>query len=303
MSNSICNICGCDHFVPGFNNRLSINRIPPKCDNCGSLERDRILFDSYKLLKEILRGTERLLSFAKMPLKWESQFFQITNIQSSSIDIESLPIDDDSYDWIICNHILQATLNDKLAMKELLRVLNDNGVLQITVPLPLKLSETYDWGFPEPKKNMHYRTYGRNFFNAFYDTLINHKVFSCTGVDSVTNDKDIVFFITKNSNVINYFQENQNFIEETLSKSPNISIQSPCVHSDKISDNFVDTYTLSTAKNMVEWYHEHADFVAFREKMQGYPESDYMNSNLKLIQDLCICNFIRKYVSTGARIF
>ena len=42
--------------------------------------------------------------------------------------------------------------------------------------------------------------------------------------------------------------------------------------------------------------------MSFREKMQGYPEKDFMNANLKLIQDLCMCNFIRKNIQKGAKV-
>jgi ubiquinone/menaquinone biosynthesis C-methylase UbiE len=62
------------------------------------------------------------------------------------------------------------------------------------------------------------------------------------------------------------------------------------------------SYTLTTTDELIAWYHENKDFVALRAKMQGYSEQDFMNSNLKLLQDLCMCNFIKQYIPPGAKV-
>lgn len=64
----------------------------------------------------------------------------------------------------------------------------------------------------------------------------------------------------------------------------------------------MNNYTLTTKNEMTTWYRDNPDFVALREKMQGYSEKDFMNSNLKLLQDLCMCNFIHKYIPKGAKV-
>ncbi|MGI0501039.1 class I SAM-dependent methyltransferase [Limnospira platensis] len=61
-------------------------------------------------------------------------------------------------------------------------------------------------------------------------------------------------------------------------------------------------YTLTTETELITWYQENPDFVALREKMQGYSERDFMNSNLKLLQDLCMCDFIKQHIPPGAKV-
>ena len=61
-------------------------------------------------------------------------------------------------------------------------------------------------------------------------------------------------------------------------------------------------YKISTNAELVEWFFKHSDFMQVREKMQGFSERDYMNANLKLIQDLAICDFAKKHLPDGARI-
>lgn len=68
------------------------------------------------------------------------------------------------------------------------------------------------------------------------------------------------------------------------------------------SEQYNHHLSLSKTEQLVEWYHEHRDFVLFRERMQGICEVDFMNADLKLIQDLCMCNFIRKNIRRGAKI-
>jgi SAM-dependent methyltransferase len=42
--------------------------------------------------------------------------------------------------------------------------------------------------------------------------------------------------------------------------------------------------------------------VSFRETMQGFSEVDFLNADLKLLQDLCVCDFIKKNIFQGAKV-
>lgn len=57
-------------------------------------------------------------------------------------DITDLPFDDNRFDLIICNHVLEHIPNDQQAMSELSRVLKPNGTCLITVPIKASLNQT-----------------------------------------------------------------------------------------------------------------------------------------------------------------
>ncbi len=49
-----------------------------------------------------------------------------------------------SYDFILCNHVLEHIPDDRLAMREMFRVLKPGGTLLVTVPIKESLPATYE---------------------------------------------------------------------------------------------------------------------------------------------------------------
>jgi SAM-dependent methyltransferase len=58
-------------------------------------------------------------------------------------DVTALPFDDESFDLILCLHVLEHVLDDRAAMRELFRVLEPGGKAVIQVP-PSDLAETFE---------------------------------------------------------------------------------------------------------------------------------------------------------------
>ncbi|MBT8269766.1 MAG: methyltransferase domain-containing protein, partial [Bacteroidia bacterium] len=88
-------------------------------------------------------------------------------------DICDLPFDDDSYDFIICNHVLEHIPDDRKAMSELLRILKPGGRAILQIPQDMEREETYeDPSITDPKEREkhfgqydHVRVYGRDYFD------------------------------------------------------------------------------------------------------------------------------------------
>jgi predicted SAM-dependent methyltransferase len=119
------------------------------CPRCGALSRSRALGEYVK--KNFKNQSQKILDFSPhrslhdffksifenyISSDFENQFFAQKNY-----DITKINEADQSFDLIICFHVLEHILEDKKAIKELNRVLKNDGHLLIQVPL--KKGETY----------------------------------------------------------------------------------------------------------------------------------------------------------------
>jgi SAM-dependent methyltransferase len=86
-------------------------------------------------------------------------------------DITAIPRADESFDAIICSHVLEHVDDDRAAMRELRRVLRPGGWAIVMVPVDDTRAETYeDPTITEPAERRrafhqedHVRVYGRDF--------------------------------------------------------------------------------------------------------------------------------------------
>lgn len=86
-------------------------------------------------------------------------------------DIQALPFDDNRFDLILCNHVLEHIPDDRLAMRELYRVLAPGGCALLQVPIVWERENTLeDPAINTPQlRELHYgqrdhlRYYGRDY--------------------------------------------------------------------------------------------------------------------------------------------
>lgn len=92
-------------------------------------------------------------------------------------DILDLPFDDNEFDLIFCNHVLEHIEDDNKAMKELLRVMKPGGMGIFQVPQDLAREITFeDANIKTPEDRAehfgqydHVRVYGKDYFNRLRD--------------------------------------------------------------------------------------------------------------------------------------
>jgi SAM-dependent methyltransferase len=78
-------------------------------------------------------------------------------IPIEQMDITQISHSSNSFDSIICNHVLEHIQNDRLAMAELLRVLEPGGWAILQVPVSRKLKQTFeDHNIIDPTEREHY---------------------------------------------------------------------------------------------------------------------------------------------------
>lgn len=112
------------------------------CARCGSLPRDRRLYDLLKK-ENLLNG--KLLDFSpsralyrkfkKIPgLEYYSSDFANEFISVHQFDITAIKMQDNFFDLIICYHILEHIADDRKAMAELFRVMKPGGTMLLQTP-------------------------------------------------------------------------------------------------------------------------------------------------------------------------
>ncbi len=143
-NNYQCNICNfkMSHFIKLKNK----DRICPKC---GSLARTRNLWN---LLENEIQG-KTILHFSPSP-SLKTKIESLNNIKyvtsdyagefeaTKRLNIESIDEPNDSYDLVICYHILEHIENDIKAMKELHRIIKPKG--KCIIQTPFKTGEIYE---------------------------------------------------------------------------------------------------------------------------------------------------------------
>ncbi|WP_231433805.1 MULTISPECIES: class I SAM-dependent methyltransferase [unclassified Chryseobacterium] len=158
-NNHRCNICetGLKKFVKLENGDLI-------CPVCGSLPRTRRL--NLLLETEFLKSSDFFLDFSPSRMlykKWKkrkdiSYFptdFENEFLSDYRFDITKIDAEDNTFDLIVCYHILEHITEDAAAMKELYRVLKPEG--SVLIQTPFKDGEIYeDFSKITPQERLKY---------------------------------------------------------------------------------------------------------------------------------------------------
>ncbi len=150
-----------------------------------SLERHRLLWLYLKNETDFFNATEKkkVLHFApeqafyKLFRNQKNLDYTTTDLFSPLADVKAdicdLPFKDNSYDVILCNHVLEHIPDDTKAMQELFRVLKPGGMAILQIPQELDRATTFaDDSITDQKERAkifgqydHVRIYGRDYFD------------------------------------------------------------------------------------------------------------------------------------------
>jgi predicted SAM-dependent methyltransferase len=145
-----CPLCRC-HFS-AFKDDW--NRPNALCWRCGSHERHRAQWFLFERRIELLLNTQSLLHFApewamrrrlrRIPhLRYVTADLHQPNVDLR-LDITAIDLPDDSFEAVICSHVLEHVADDAAAMRELRRITAPHGWCLIMVPLDLTRERTYE---------------------------------------------------------------------------------------------------------------------------------------------------------------
>jgi SAM-dependent methyltransferase len=148
-----------------------------------SLERHRILWLYLKAHTDFFEKKYKVLHFAPEQAfyqrfkKMKNLDYVTTDLHSPLADVKAdicnLPFENNSFDVIFCNHVLEHIKDDEKAMQELFRVMKPKGWGVLQIPQDLNREKTFeDNSITDPKERArifgqydHVRIYGRDYFN------------------------------------------------------------------------------------------------------------------------------------------
>ena len=148
-----------------------------------SLERHRLLWLYLKNETDFFTAKKSLLHFAPEQAFYK-RFKKMSNLEYTTTDLESpladvkadicgLRFEDNSFDLIFCNHVLEHIPDDTKAMQELFRVLKKGGMGIFQIPIDIERESTFSDDSITDKKERakifgqydHVRIYGRDYFD------------------------------------------------------------------------------------------------------------------------------------------
>ena len=167
-------------FLPYGYERVRENVLAP---GTLSLERHRLFWLYLTNETKFFSKPVRVLHFAPEQAflnhfrKQKNLTYTTTDLNSPLADVKAdicdLPFEDNSFDFIICNHVLEHIPNDTKAMQELYRVLAPGGTAILQVPYDRKRDVTFtDDSIIDQRERAaifgqydHVRVYGMDYFD------------------------------------------------------------------------------------------------------------------------------------------
>jgi SAM-dependent methyltransferase len=177
----LCPICG-----RSYRKFLPYGRLKPRenalCPNCLSLERHRLMYLYLKERTSFFEGPHDVLHIAPEACfiprfdKIHGERYITADIESPlakvKMDIHKIPFDDNTFDAVLCNHVLEHVRDDIHAMREIRRVLRPGGFAILQVPFfkPVEQDTFEDDSITDPRErerifgqNDHVRKYGYDY--------------------------------------------------------------------------------------------------------------------------------------------
>lgn len=169
-----------------FKEFLPYGRITPRknalCPNCQSLERHRLIWLYLKERSDFFKRNQSVLHIAPEACfinrfeKLHGEKYITADIESPlakvKMDIHEIPFPENTFDVVLCNHVLEHVDDDVKAMSEICRVLKPHGFAILQVPFfhPIPDVTYEDFSITDPKarekafgQDDHVRKFGKDY--------------------------------------------------------------------------------------------------------------------------------------------
>lgn len=255
----------------------TINKEEYLCTVCGSSDRDRMIVsflqkvglpqaaEHTKVLQIAPAATIETWIQTYCPhLDYETTDLYMDGVTFHSDIMDMRMVNDETYDLVICSHILEHVQDDKKAMCELKRILKPNGLVVFLVPVMLDMDEIdEEWGLPEEEnwrrfgQGDHCRRYGRKglierleeqgfYINALGKDYFGDEVFEQLSLINTST----LYVLTKDKDVKLDMSFEYAVDEKLLTDGPLVSVIMPAYNHEAFVADAIESVLNQTYKNI-----------------------------------------------------
>lgn len=254
----------------------TLNKNEYMCPSCGASDRDRLItsFLQKEGLQEAAEGT-RLLQFAPAAAisEWISLncphiAYETTDLlmehvtfQADIMNMDMVP--DETYDVIICSHVLEHVPDDGKALGEMKRILKPAGKIVFLVPIDLNAScIDEEWGLSEEEnwrrfgQGDHCRRYSKDgllqrlesqfYVHGLGKEYFGDDVFSQGGL----TETSMLYVLTKSDDVPLSMADTIVIDKELCKEGPLVSVILPCYNHEKYVAAAIESVINQSYKNI-----------------------------------------------------
>jgi SAM-dependent methyltransferase len=178
------------------------------CPVCGSSDRVRLLYLFLRNRTNLFTEPVKLLHLApEKPLmdilvKQNNLDYLTADLNPEQVmikmDITAIQYPENTFDAILCNHVLEHIPDDRKAMNELYRVLKPGGWTILQVPVSKVLEQTYEdfiiTSLQEREKHFgqkdHVRIYGKDYTQRLKEAEFTVEAYSWTNDNTFRNERN-----------------------------------------------------------------------------------------------------------------
>ena len=254
----------------------TLNKEEYLCPRCGASDRDRLII-SFLIKEGLQKASEgaKVLQFAPANsisywieyncphIEYHTTDLYMDNVTFKS-DIQDMSIvEDNTYDLIICSHVLEHVQNDKKAMEEMKRILKPDGKVAFLVPINLEQEFIEEeWGLTEEEnwrrfgQGDHCRRYSKKglldrlnkyfYVNQLDKIYFGEEIYEQCGL----LDTSVLYVLTKSEDVSLSFEEEISINEKLCNEGPLVSVILPCYNHEKFVAEAIESVINQSYKNI-----------------------------------------------------